>query len=84
MVLFAKITPTKIEATCFAFLTGTFNFCNGVIGPMMGSQINDWFFGVSSEDMSKFYMLVGVSLVLCPFPFYFLRMVPTKAEIKKL
>ena len=42
------------------------------------------FFGVTSEDMSKFYMLVGISLALCPFPFYFLKMVPTKNEIKKL
>lgn len=84
MVLFAKITPNKIEATCFAFLTGTFNFCNGFISPLIGTKINDLFFGVSSEDMSDFYKLVAVSLILCPLPFYFLSMIPTREEIKKL
>lgn len=41
MVLFAKITPENIEATLFAFLTGTFNFAFSVLAPISGSTIND-------------------------------------------
>lgn len=52
MALFAKITPRHIEATVFAFLTGVFNFCNTVLGPMMGSLYNYLFVGVSNSDMS--------------------------------
>jgi uncharacterized membrane protein YeaQ/YmgE (transglycosylase-associated protein family) len=41
MALFAKITPRRIEGTMFAFLTGTSNFDNGVMQPMMGAWINN-------------------------------------------
>ena len=44
MVVFAKITPQNIEGTCFAFLTGTFNFSNHVIAPLVGTSINQLFF----------------------------------------
>ena len=54
MVLFAKITPSEIEATCFAFLTGTLNFSNGVIATYMGSFVNDTFIGVTSTDLGNF------------------------------
>lgn len=40
MVLFAKITPPSIEGTCFAFLTGTSNFCHHILGPLIGMILN--------------------------------------------
>jgi Na+/melibiose symporter-like transporter len=40
MVLFAKIIPKRIEGSVFAFLTGTINFSNNNISPMIGSAIN--------------------------------------------
>lgn len=40
MILFAKITPKNIEATVFAFLTGTSNFA-GIFGSWTGSFINE-------------------------------------------
>ena len=84
MVLFAKVTPEHIEATCFAFLTGTSNFCNGVLAPLMGSFINDFFVGVSKEDFSKFHYLCAIGLVSQFAPFFFLHLIPTKQEIKDL
>ena len=39
MVLFAKITPKRIEATCFAFLTGTCNLTSSMRG-LVGSAVN--------------------------------------------
>lgn len=50
MVLFAKITPKRIEATAFAFLTGTCNF-TGTMRGFVGSGINSTFVGVSQEDL---------------------------------
>lgn len=60
MVLFAKITPEKIEGTCFAFLTGTMNFKNSVVSPLVGSYINDYFVGVKREDFSQMYILMTI------------------------
>ena len=52
LALFAKITPTKIEGTVFAFLTGTTNLANNVLSPMIGVWVNDQFVGVTAEDLS--------------------------------
>ena len=57
MVLFAKITPKKIEATCFAFLGGTTNFCRSMTAPIVGATINDWFVGVTGDNLKDYYML---------------------------
>jgi len=46
MVLFAKICPKNIEATTFAFLTGTSNLMGSVRG-IVGTLINDKFVGVT-------------------------------------
>ena len=40
MVLFAKVTPKKIEGTMYALLTGTLDFCQQVIQPVVGSIFN--------------------------------------------
>ena len=37
---FAKITPSKVEATVYAFLTGTTDLSLTVISPLWGSFIN--------------------------------------------
>lgn len=84
MVLFAKITPPEIEASCFAFLTGTFNFANGVLSPMVGSKINDWFVGVKADNLDNFKTLCAIGLITSFIPFTFLSMIPLKEEIKQL
>mmetsp|Transcript_13088 Transcript_13088/g.22088 ORF Transcript_13088/g.22088 Transcript_13088/m.22088 type:complete len:291 (+) Transcript_13088:622-1494(+) len=83
MVLFAKITPSSIEATFFAFLTGTLNFSNTVMRPLVGSMLNDYFVGVTAEDLSQFYVLCLVSMATSLIPFTFLHLVPLKEEIKQ-
>lgn len=56
-VHFAKITPSHIEGTCFAFYTGTTSFLHGVLATYNGSLINDAFIGVTSSDLSNFTQL---------------------------
>lgn len=82
MVLFAKITPNNIEATFFAFLTGTSNFSNGIISPNVGSKLNEWFVGVTSKDLSQYHVLMGISTFTSMIPFAFLWLIPLKSEIK--
>jgi len=60
LVLFAKVTPPHIEATVFAFLTSVSNFSNTVMSPLMGAIINDFFVGVTLDNLEDFYLLVVI------------------------
>ena len=86
MVLFAKIIPKNIEGTVFAFLTGTINFSNGVLSPMIGSVINDAFIGVTTDNMkqSNFIKLVWIETFLALVPILFLKLIPLKSNVAKL
>ena len=80
MVVFAKITPKRIEATSFAFLTGTSNF-TGTLRGLVGSFVNQMFVGVSHEDLSRYYILCIISLVMSMSPILFLKLLPTRDEL---
>ena len=82
MVLMAKITPKNIEATCFAFLTGTLNFCS-VISPLLGTKLNDMFVGVSAENLTNYPTLILIQVVTSFLPLLLLSFIPTKSEIKE-
>lgn len=80
MVLFAKITPKRIEATAFAFLTGTSNLTSTMRG-FVGSWVNSAFVGVTQEDLSRYYILVIITIVMSVTPLFYLRLLPTRAEL---
>ena len=82
LALFAKITPTKIEGTVFAFLTGTTNLASNVISPMVGVWINEQFFGVTAEDLSQYKNLCLVGVLTSFLGFLVVPMIPTKQEIQ--
>lgn len=65
-------------------MTGTLNFTNGVLSPLVGTKINDMFVGVNSEDQSQFHILMIISMVTSFIPFTFLWLVPLKDQIKEL
>lgn len=46
LVLFAKITPKRVEATAFALLTGTSNL-TGTLRSFVGTSVNSRFVGVT-------------------------------------
>ena len=77
-VLYAKITPPKIEATCFAFLASASNF-SGIGGSWLGSWVNTTFVGVTSDDLSGYWKLLTITYVSMLIPimlrFY---LIPTK------
>ena len=83
MIVFAKITPRRIEATAFAFLTGTYNLSSSLHG-VVGSIVNSTFVGVSQDDLSKYWVLVSISIVMSVIPVMFLRLLPTRQQLDDL
>ena len=82
-VLFAKITPRNIEATCFAMLAGLYNFKNSIRG-YIGSTINTQFIGVSRENMDDFWKLKVISLICSCLPLLFIFLLPSQKKIEDL
>mmetsp|Transcript_18278 Transcript_18278/g.17403 ORF Transcript_18278/g.17403 Transcript_18278/m.17403 type:complete len:127 (+) Transcript_18278:1161-1541(+) len=81
LVLLAKLTPPKIEATVYAFLASTTNFCSTVISPFIGGLINTTFVGVTNDDMSNFYLLILISAGCIWIPLLFMDLVPLRHEM---
>lgn len=82
-VLFTKITPKKIEGTCFALLAGISNF-RGTIRGWTGSQINTLFVGVTQTDLSRYWILVAISCVCSFLPLIFISLIPSRTQIEAL
>ena len=80
-VLFTKITPKNIEATCFAFLAGLHNIKSSIRG-YIGSTVNDNFIGVTRENMDEFWKLKVISLICSCMPLLFLFLLPTNKQIE--
>jgi len=81
LALFAKITPTKIEGTVFAFLTGTTNLASSVLSPLVGVYINEKFVGVTADDLSNYKYLCFITMLTSFLGFLILPMIPKKAQI---
>jgi len=82
-VLFAKITPKNIEATCFALLAGISNF-RGTFRGWTGSIINERFVGVTQDDLSKYWQLVTIGFFCSFLPLFFIYLLPSKQAIDEL
>ena len=81
MALFAKITPTRIEGTVFAFLTGTVNLANTVISPMIGVYLNNKFVGVTADDLSGYPKLCFIGIMTSFLGFLVVPLIPLKDDI---
>jgi hypothetical protein len=80
-VLFAKITPAHIEATCFALLTSMGNL-SAIVGSMVGAQINDHFIGVTKDDLEHYWKLNAITHMCSIFPVIFaFCLLPTIPQI---
>jgi len=81
MALFAKITPSRIEGTVFAFLTGSVNLANTVISPMIGVYINKKFVGVTADDLSGYSTLCAIGIMTSFLGFFVVPLIPLKDDI---
>lgn len=82
LALFAKITPTKIEGTVFAFLTGTTNMASSVISPLVGVYLNDKFTHVTAENLSNYKLLCLIGIVSSFLGFLIIPLIPLKTQIE--
>ena len=82
-VLFAKICPKHVEATCFAALTGVVSM-RETIRAWVGTLVNDAFVGVTKDDLSKFWLLASIGFAMSFIPLLFLKLIPTKQEVEDL
>lgn len=84
MIVFAKITPERIEATTFAFLTGTSNFTSVMRG-IIGSYINEWSgINVTEKDLSNYYKLFLISSACSLSIIFLVWLLPTRKQIDEL
>ena len=83
-VLIAKISPTHVEATIFAFSASVINGCLFFVPRMMGLLWNKLFFHVDAENLDNLYKcylleLVGI-LLLLPF----VKLIPRWEEVEEV
>ena len=88
LALFVKITPKGIEATVFAFLTGTCNLASTVIAPNVGAFINDKFLHMTAKDfednkLDGYVKMRWVCLIAAFLPFATLMLIPLSIDLKK-
>ena len=83
MALFAKITPSRIEGTVFAFLTGSVNLANTVISPMIGVYLNNKFVGVTADDLSGYSTLCAIGIITSFLGFFVVPLIPLKDDINE-
>lgn len=84
LALFAKITPPGIEGTIFAFLTGSWNFADGVLSPMVGTEINNLFGHVTQKDLTNYPRLKLIAFVCSFIGFTILPLIPLNKDIDKI
>lgn len=80
VVAFTKITPKRVEGTVFAFLTGSYNTAVMVSG-ISGTVFNQLFVGVTQEDLSNYYVLAEVTIVVTIVPLFYLWLLPTRLNL---
>ena len=83
LVLFTRITPSLIEASMFALLTGSFNFANEVASPFVGSMVCK-IFGVTSENLDNYPTLLCIQVFTTLLCLFFIQLLPTNAELDKI
>ena len=83
MALFAKITPPGIEGTIFAFLTGIWNFSDGVISPLIGNLVNQKFAHVTASDLSNYHKLMMATFLSSFLGFFLLHLIPLEDDIAR-
>jgi hypothetical protein len=83
MVVFSKIVPVKIEATCFALFTSSSNL-GSLLSGLIGTAVNNLYVGVTRENLDNYFVLNIISYATCILPLFFLYYVPTQTTIKGL
>jgi len=76
--LLAKITPSHVEATVFAFATSIMRASRQLGGSMMGVFVNDAFIGMTSKNLKDIDKAIIISCICRLLPLTYVFMIPTK------
>jgi hypothetical protein len=80
-VLFSKITPAHVEATMFAFTSSVI----AIVFPLsklLGALWNLVLFHVTFDNLEDLYKLYILQLLMLCIPYFYLRLIPSWAEIR--
>lgn len=81
MVLLAKIIPSQIETSMFAFFMGIINLFGLVIAKFIGNAYNKTFIGVTSENLDNLWKLYTIQISLSILPIFLVWILPTKKAV---
>ena len=83
-VLIAKITPSHVEATIFAFSASIINSCLLFLSRLMGVIWNKLFFHVSADNLSDMYKLYVLEMVCTLLCLCYVGLIPTWEEVAEV
>jgi hypothetical protein len=83
MVVYTKMVPRNIEATCFALFTSASNLGH-VLSGLIGTAVNVMYIGVSKDNLDDYYILNIIQYSCSLMPLFFLYYVPTKRHIESI
>ena len=83
-VLIAKISPTHVEATIFSFSASIISLCMTFTGKMMGLLYNTLFFHVDADNLEDLYKMYILEMCLTFVCLFFVRLIPTWAEVEEV
>jgi Na+/melibiose symporter-like transporter len=84
MTIIAKITPSHVEATVFAFSTSIIKGSRNVGGYCFAVILNKLFFGMTATDQSNLTKAMLVAMCFRAFVLTYLWMLPTRSEVKEV
>jgi hypothetical protein len=82
-VLVAQLIPVNVETSMMAILSGLTTFYTQVYGRVLGATINIAP-NVTAFDYSNLWVLMSVQLALSFLPLFFVGMLPTDDDVKKV
>ena len=64
-----------------AIAMSTINVSNGLIGDLIGSFVNDTFVGVTTDDLSNYYVLNYITLGAIIYEIFIIRLIPLRKDV---
>ena len=79
--ILAKITPSHVEATVFAFSTSVIKGSRQLGGYSFAVLLNNLFIGMTSTDLKDLYKAILMTILFRLLVLTYIFMIPTQKEI---
>lgn len=84
LALFAKVTPSHVEATVFAFVTSIIKGSRAVGGVCFAAFLNNMFIGMTATNQKRIDEAIYMQVFFRLLVFTYIGMVPTLSDIKEV